>query len=508
MDKQSINIRPGVGILGLFPNMNYRAWYALGELVDNAIDSYLMNRDRLTKLEGADFRLRIVIDVEMQDGGFVKVWDNAAGIDAKAYKRAFVTAEPPPDSAGLSQFGIGMKSASCWFAREWRVRSKALGEKFSRTVEFDVPRIIRENVETLHATTAEAPKNEHFTEVRLWNLYKPPQTQTVGKMRRHLASMYRQFLRTGDVVIEFNGEVLEFEEPKILVAPHYKDPDGLPREWRKDLNFKLSTGERISGFVGLRDKGSTREAGLSLYRHGRLIVGSDDETFRPPEIFGGSNSYSYQRIFGELAMDDFDVSHTKDGFIWEDSEDELLKLLRKQIDAAPMHLVQQAEGYRARKARPDLGAAATKAASNTAAILSAAQTTIESQVASAPKAVDPKSSYGGAVVSSTKSRVLVIKGQEWRVSIETTSDPAATEWVKIRESKKAGKARELGILFSTSHPFTQQFGGATAEDIEGLVRVAVGLAIAETTAREAGVKMAGVVLKHLNELLGGVLAQQ
>src|SRR5690349_252535 len=111
MSKDRINIRPGVGMLGLFPSMNYRAWYALGELVDNAIDSYLRDGERLRNVEGDDYRLRIVIDVEAHDGGLIRVWDNAGGIAAKDYQRAFVTAEPPPDSAGLSQFGIGMKSA-------------------------------------------------------------------------------------------------------------------------------------------------------------------------------------------------------------------------------------------------------------------------------------------------------------------------------------------------------------------------------------------------------------
>lgn len=193
MAKNAINIRPGVGILGLFPSMNYKAWYALAELVDNAIDSYLSKGDELRKAEGEDYRLRIVIEVDAKDGGLIRVWDNAAGINVKDYQRAFVTAEPPPESGGLSQFGMGMKSASCWFAREWRVRSKALNEKVLRTVEFDVPMIIRDNIETLNATTDPAPTDQHFTEVRLWNLYKPPQTQTVGKMRRHLASMYRHF---------------------------------------------------------------------------------------------------------------------------------------------------------------------------------------------------------------------------------------------------------------------------------------------------------------------------
>lgn len=506
--EHQVNIRPGVGVLALFPSMNYKAWYALGELVDNALDSYLSNRQRLHDLEGGDYKLRIIIDVEPKDGGYVRVWDNAAGIDEKNYGRAFVTAEPPPSSAGLSQFGIGMKSASCWFAREWRVRSTALGEAVERTIEFDVPVIIRDNIESLEPTTVSAPAERHFTEVRLWNLYKPPWTKTTGKMRQHLASMYRQYLRDEDITIEFNGEDLYFEDPKVLVAPHYKNPLGEERVWERQLDFQLASGERVKGFVAIRAKGNTRDAGLSLYRHKRLIMGSGDEPYRPAEIFGGSNSFAYQRVFGELDLDDFDVSHTKDSFIWGEREAEMLQLLKEQINSGDTPILAQAEGYRARVAPPDLTSAAMHAAVNTAAVLSKGGEVVAAQMEATPVQVARLQAHEVEVTSTTTCRTFLIKNETWKVDIETTTDPAATEWVRVRERRRRGTEHELGILLSLSHPFTQRFGGATAEDVEGLLRLAVGLAIAETTAREAGVGMAGVVTKNLNELLGGVLAIQ
>jgi hypothetical protein len=327
-------------------------------------------------------------------------------------------------------------------------------------------------------------------------------------MRRHLASIYRQFLRAGDVVIEFNGEPLAFQEPAVLVAPFFKTPSAPAVEWKRDVSFTLPTGESVSGFVGLREKGSTKEAGLSLYRHDRLIVGSDDETYRPSKIFGGSNSYAWQRLFGELDMDDFQVTHTKDGFLWDDREDQFLSQLRRAIDGEPLPLLQQADGYRARQAAPDMAAAAKAAVNSTVAILPLAAEVIESQVESEASPPIAASAYATGLAISSRKLSIKVRNEMWTVSIDTTSDPAATEWVKIRQrAAGASGARELGILFSISHPFTQRFGGATADDIEGLIRLAVGVALAETTAREAGVSMAGVITKNLNELLSGVLAQ-
>ena len=59
------------------------------------------------------------------------------------------------------------------------------------------------------------------------------------------------------------------------------------------------------------------------------------EAWRPESIFGewGSNDLINQRITGELHLDDFEVSHTKDGIYWRFSEErEVGELIKKQID--------------------------------------------------------------------------------------------------------------------------------------------------------------------------------
>lgn len=503
-----INIRPGMGILGIFPSMNYQAWYALGELVDNAIDSFLMRKEDIRKVSGKSPHLRIVVEIETSDGGYIRVWDNAGGIRSPDYQRAFVTAEPPPDSAGLSQFGMGMKSASCWFAREWRVRSTALGEPVVRTVEFDVPKIIRTKQETLTIVEDPVDPDLHFTEVRLWNLYKPIRPATTAKVKRHLASMYRRFLRSGEVSIEFNGEFLSFEEPRVLSAPHYGDPEGASKLWRKDIDRALPSGERVSGFVALREKGSTSEAGLSLYRHQRLIVGSAENTYRPQEIFGRSNSFTYQRLFGELDLDDLDVTHTKDGFVWGDREEMLLDLLREELADPALPIAAQAHNYRSSKPQGDVTKAAKEAAERTATALPRAQNIIAQQTSAAPQSEPPKPAYGDGIAVSSRALELQIKGDTWTVNIDLTNDPAATEWLKIRDAPKPGKRRELGIRVSLAHPFTLRYAGATGDGLEGLIRVAVGLAIAHITARDSGATMTGTVVRNFNELLSGVLAKE
>ncbi|WP_220427998.1 hypothetical protein, partial [Klebsiella pneumoniae] len=83
-------------------------------------------------------------------------------------------------------------------------------------------------------------------------------------------------------------------------APYFKDKEGEPLIWRKDIDFKFGDNISVNGFAAIRAVGNTSEAGFSLFRRGRVIQGSADETYRPAYIFGNSNSYKYQRVFGEL----------------------------------------------------------------------------------------------------------------------------------------------------------------------------------------------------------------
>src|SRR5689334_17458714 len=120
-----VEIRPEVAIYAAFARLNYEPWYALAEFVDNALQSYLANRSALQELHGASFRLHVGISITDDR---IEIRDNAAGIALPDFPRAFRPATPPPDTSGLSEFGLGMKAAACWFSRRWTVSTRALGE--------------------------------------------------------------------------------------------------------------------------------------------------------------------------------------------------------------------------------------------------------------------------------------------------------------------------------------------------------------------------------------------
>src|SRR5436190_20576333 len=142
-----VNIRPGVSVLTVLAHLNYRPWFALAEFVDNSIQSFLMNRDRLQ--EAHQRQLSVKIDINTGDAGSITVRDNAAGIAASDFPRAFRPAELPTDRSGLAEFGMGMKSAACWFAPRWSVRTAAFGEGVERLANFDIDQIVRDSIDEL-----------------------------------------------------------------------------------------------------------------------------------------------------------------------------------------------------------------------------------------------------------------------------------------------------------------------------------------------------------------------
>jgi hypothetical protein len=148
---EKVSIRPGVSILSVLRHLNYKSWFALAEFVDNSIQSYVENRSTFHRLYGDSWKLKVSIEVDTSAPGRIVIRDNAAGIAKDAFPRAFRPAVIPPDRTGLSEFGMGMKSAACWFSPRWQVRTKALGEPVERTVKFDIDRIVKDEIEELGA---------------------------------------------------------------------------------------------------------------------------------------------------------------------------------------------------------------------------------------------------------------------------------------------------------------------------------------------------------------------
>ncbi|WP_349897490.1 ATP-binding protein [Parafrigoribacterium soli] len=499
-----VNIRPEVNILSVLRHLNYKPWFALAEFVDNSLQSYL---DSNLAVQGIP--LAVAIDFEAEGAGRIVVTDNAAGILLSDFPRAFRAADVPPNTNGLSEFGMGMKSAASWFAKTWRVRTSVAGEGVERSVTFDITSITQNHTEQLDVIEASAPIDAHYTVIELNGLNHIPQTQTVNKIKSHLTSIYRTYIRDERMTLSFRGEQLQYAEVEPLSAPRAAEPDGVVESWWKPIEFSLTGGQTVVGFAGIRAVGSTSQAGFALLRRGRLILGSYDEPYRPVEIFGRSNTYTYQRLYGELTLDGFEVSHTKDGFRWEEEEEEFLALLELQIRAEPLNLFAQASGYRAKTA--DLITPIENAATNVAAAVEAHFVEVLGN-ALVPIVDSMIPDQVSEAAGRTIKRQIEVKidSANWLIEIEATVDAPQGDWLEVGanvdEKGPDGKPRtRVSAKVNLSHPFSTKFLGPSNENSELMIALASAVALSLALGKQVAAK-SYKILRDLNVLLRDTFA--
>lgn len=503
-----VSIRPGVSVLSVLRHLKYQPWFALAEFVDNSVESYLECRLELQRLHGRNFKLEVSIEIDPQDKGRIVVRDNAGGIREADFPRAFRPAEIPPDRSGLSEFGMGMKSAACWFAPNWTVRTSALGEAMVKVVAFDIDRIVNDQIEELAVEVRAGKPETHFTEITLWNLHNCPTGRSLAKIKEHLADIYRVFLRDNVLTLKVKGEAVQYKEPSILIAPQYDEnnaPAGRNREWKKQIAFDFGNGLEVKGFAALRDPGSTSHAGFSLFRRNRLIVGSADEKYRPQIVFGHSNDYVFQRLFGELHLRGFSVTHTKDGFRWDENEQPFLEVLKEKLNAKDMPLLDQARNYRARRSKKEIRQVSEWVIDRTARAIERKVEPVLGDLASQPVAVPVPRSLAQASIASKRVIDIDFEERRWRIVVELSDDAAVGDWLEISEDltkREPSGGRELvGIRISVVHPFMDRFAALERDRLEPLVRFGAALALSEKLARDSGVRYASAIRTRVNKLL-------
>jgi hypothetical protein len=509
-----VNIRPGVSILSVLRHLNYTYWFALAEFVDNALQSYLSNLSEIERLEGRKPQpLTVSIMIEEADGGRLTIRDDACGIAQSDFPRAFRPAEIPPDSTGLSEFGMGMKSAACWCGKKWRITTKHFSDAQESRIEFDVPEIIDKGIEFLEVKTRNVSNSSHYTEIVIEELHKIPRAGALGRIREHLGDIYRVYLRNKTLKIKFGETFLFYDEPEILRAPHYRTPNGPPLTWKKEVNFDFGDDLKVTGFAALRAKGDTANSGFSLFRRGRLIEGSGSEPYRPESIFGRSNSYASQRLFGELHLDGFAVSHTKDGFQWDDNEEPFLQLLQEQINQDDLPLLKQAENYRARSVskgiKPSAEVANSGVATSVQTEVPAAMQQLKEDPVDDQFPTQPPPQIQVDELLSRKSVTVTTQSVTWNVTLDLTNEPLG-DWCEIALPVPIGggdTSRQLHIRMSLANPFVVQFSGANYENLEALWRISAALGIAETIAFETGGRPAAV-RRNMNDLLRNALSKR
>lgn len=349
---QNINIRPDVGVYSTYRRLSYRPWYAIAEFVDNSTQNYYDNRKILIKKykkERDPGKLVVEINYDGESNS-LSILDNANGMNIEELTRAIVLNKPPMDCSGRCEFGMGLKTAACWYGSIWTIRTSRLGANKEYEVTINIDELTQNKSETIPVTERSVSKESHYTHITISRLYKPIRGRTSTRIKEQLGSMYREDLRTGKIKILWNGAPVSFDEPPILVE---KLEGGINNTWKKNVSFTVQWDIEdieleVRGWIGVRIPGRQRDAGLVLLRRGRVVVGGPYMGYKPIEVFGQGNTFRSQRLIGELHLDEWPVTQAKDTFDWSGGlEDAFIQELKLHCQ----DYMDKAEGYR-EKSKP------------------------------------------------------------------------------------------------------------------------------------------------------------
>jgi len=333
--KNKIDIRPTTGVYATYKRLSYQPWTAIAEFVDNSTQSYFDHKEELQRQPNFEqLKISIVYEAKDNSSDILTITDNAFGMELEDFERAIQLDKVPNNTSGRNEFGMGLKTAACWFGSRWSVISTKLGSCNGYRATLDVNRLAESKEDSIDLDIFESTPEEHYTIIRIENLNKKiTGPRTIGKVKKLLSSTYRQDIRSGDISITYGDVELTYKEPVIYEEILKNDEK---KVWKKEIDFSVLHDNNIlhcHGFVALRIPASLQDAGFTLMRRGRVIVGGPEENYRPKELFGDYNSYEYQRLFGEIHMDNWPVTQAKDDFDWHNSglEESFIKSLQPLI---------------------------------------------------------------------------------------------------------------------------------------------------------------------------------
>lgn len=306
----------GPDIIKSYKRLSYSPWHAIAELVDNSTQAYFNNQELLDeKYLANNEKLEINIAYD-KDSGILRISDNSIGMSLPELEDALHIGKTTERTSGRSKYGMGLKTSACWIGNVWTIRTKKLNETAEHFIKVDVEEVASGNRTITPEENQGKDHNTSYTVVEITQLNRHFHGNTLRKIKDYLRSMYRIDIREGRLILKWQGETLTWNDFEFL-----SDRNG--NEYRKDFNFQID-GKDITGWVGILKNGSRANAGFSILQSNRVIKGWP-KAWRPGKIYGqeeGSNDLINQRLIGEIHLDGFEVSHTKDDIQWFGSQEE------------------------------------------------------------------------------------------------------------------------------------------------------------------------------------------
>ena len=278
-----MKLQLGPEIINSYKRLAYTHWYALAEFIDNSTQAYFDNKEELDAIFSKKGEsLSIHVNYGSDEGGdYLSIEDNSIGMSKEELEKAVIIGLPPEDTSGRSKYGLGLKTAACWFGDLWTITTKKLGDNTEHFITINVPKIASRNLDLDHHENNK-PAEEHYTIIKIRNLHRKFTGGNVRKTKDYLRSMYRVDINEYGLRIYWQGDLLNWNMEEEIDRRLLLNREGglVKRGFEFDIGAK-----KVEGWAGVFEKGSRADAGFSIIQSKRVIKGWPS-SYRPQMLFG------------------------------------------------------------------------------------------------------------------------------------------------------------------------------------------------------------------------------
>lgn len=523
---KNIRLHSDIGVIRTFKVIENKHHFAIGEFVDNSIQSFLDNEVELRE-KYSNYSPQIEIFVSEKE---IEINDNCSGISNKDAERAFSIAAPNPNQIGIGTFGMGMKVSACWYTNTWSVQTKHMDEDRVKEYNVDVEKILETN--DLDIGPVEKPnKGRPFTRVLLKKPFKDkrPRSAQVSDIKTYLADMYRFFLEKNIIDIYYNGDPIYYNDPPVKVMPYIKGNQTNELTWKTKIpRLDLGNGFWAEGEAYLREKGNTtKQRGFGIFWKRRLVTGSVLDPWMPNVdhfdnkedrdkygIYAGANQAINQRLEGFLEISPkFEVPSTKNGVLWEGRDLMLMEKLKQYLQNCPVAADELGKKYnfleQAKKgswsAKNDKKLEEYERQVNDSAFKDFKKQDYLPDINQLPESIIEEDAEEEVVETDYDLNKVVYKSFKyeekiWKLGVSFERDEKESFLKKVEScDQKESNENVINLKVNLGHSFVRRFFG-DKDAKEGILRFCRAFIIAETVAK-AGANNAVSVRRKLCDIL-------
>lgn len=492
MEEFAVDIQPGSSILGTYKNQSYKIESALAEFIDNSTQSFFSHKEELKQLGQNSCNINIEIYPE-----YIKIYDNAFGMEINDFKRALKLDSPPEDRSGRSEKGMGLKTSATCLGSLWSVETTEYGSKNKYYAEVDVDNITANSPKEIMAKRDDCDENEHYTIIKIMMLNKKISANKITSLMSLLADMYSLDIRNGELVMTINKEPVKYERPDLWINQETGTSYmiSFSREFTIDgKNYPFE------GWVGIREKADTEFSGLTLFRKGRAIK----IHYRPTKLLGKPNLYPYQRIIGEVYLlgDNWEPSYTKDELMWEgDVEDRFIE----EVKSAAKSIIDKSAELR-KEDKPISKESQKQIASNVnksfktvdnKQIDEIVNATVEPEIKNAVE--NTLKTVADIKENETEKVELDIQGIHYIFNVKFENNDY-NEWIKLNTINQPS---EFELTINYGLPYFANFG-KDKKNLEFMQKMAVTISVSILISKNNGNRDAYKILSIINTIVRSV----